>query len=95
MVSRIKTNVFHTKTLAFYTETVYHIATQIARVSKKPSVQQFFPLFCAVGKEIWRFYPMQYHSTRSALPCVDSAQAVILGLAQDGGLYMPEKLKRE
>ncbi len=35
---------------------------------------------------------MQYHSTRSALPCVDSAQAVILGLADDGGLYMPQSL---
>ena len=35
---------------------------------------------------------MQYHSTRSAYPDVDSAQAVILGLAQDGGLYMPQAL---
>ena len=35
---------------------------------------------------------MQYHSTRSAQPCVDSAQAVLLGLAQDGGLYMPQQL---
>ena len=35
---------------------------------------------------------MQYHSTRSAQPSVDSAQAVLLGLAQDGGLYMPQKL---
>ena len=35
---------------------------------------------------------MQYHSTRSAQPSVDSAKAVLLGLAQDGGLYMPEKL---
>ena len=35
---------------------------------------------------------MQYHSTRSAGPSVDSAQAVILGLAQDGGLYMPQSL---
>lgn len=32
---------------------------------------------------------MQYHSTRSDTPCVDSAQAVLNGLAPDGGLYMP------
>ena len=35
---------------------------------------------------------MLYHSTRSALPKVDSAQAVLNGLAPDGGLYMPENL---
>ena len=35
---------------------------------------------------------MQYHSTRSARPSVDSADAVILGLAQDGGLYMPQAI---
>jgi len=35
---------------------------------------------------------MLYHSTRSAAPCVDSAQAVLDGLAGDGGLYMPESL---
>ena len=35
---------------------------------------------------------MQYHSTRSAQPSVDSAKAVLLGLAQDGGLYMPQAL---
>ena len=35
---------------------------------------------------------MQYHSTRSAQPSVDSAKAVLLGLAQDGGLYMPQIL---
>ena len=35
---------------------------------------------------------MLYHSTRSALPKADSAQAVLNGLAPDGGLYMPEKL---
>ena len=32
---------------------------------------------------------MQYHSTRSATPTVDSAQAVLNGLAPDGGLYVP------
>ncbi len=35
---------------------------------------------------------MLYHSTRSAAPKVDSAQAVLEGLAADGGLYMPENL---
>ena len=33
---------------------------------------------------------MLYHSTRSTTPCVDSARAVLTGLAPDGGLYMPE-----
>ena len=33
---------------------------------------------------------MLYHSTRSSAPFVDSAQAVLKGLAPDGGLYMPE-----
>ena len=33
---------------------------------------------------------MLYHSTRSGNPCVDSARAVLTGLAPDGGLYMPE-----
>ena len=35
---------------------------------------------------------MFYHSTRSETPCVDSAQAVLEGLAPDGGLYMPVQL---
>ena len=35
---------------------------------------------------------MLYHSTRSALSAVDSAQTVLDGLAPDGGLYMPEKM---
>ena len=33
---------------------------------------------------------MLYHSTRSSEPYVDSARAVLAGLAPDGGLYMPE-----
>jgi len=33
---------------------------------------------------------MLYHSTRSSEPYVDSAKAVLTGLAPDGGLYMPE-----
>ncbi len=35
---------------------------------------------------------MQYHSTRNKEKTVDSAQAVLNGLAPDGGLYVPEKL---
>ena len=35
---------------------------------------------------------MLYHSTRSDLYTVDSAQAVLEGLAPDGGLYMPVSL---
>ena len=35
---------------------------------------------------------MFYHSTRNACEAVDSARAVLEGLAPDGGLYMPEAL---
>ena len=35
---------------------------------------------------------MLYHSTRGGGQAVDSARAVLEGLAPDGGLYMPEKL---
>ena len=35
---------------------------------------------------------MLYHSTRNLFPKVDSAQAVLNGLAPGGGLYMPENL---
>lgn len=35
---------------------------------------------------------MRYHSTRSQDFSVDSAQAVLSGLAPDGGLYMPETI---
>ncbi len=35
---------------------------------------------------------MLYHSTRSLEPRVDSAQAVLEGLAPDGGLFVPEKI---
>ena len=35
---------------------------------------------------------MFYHSTRSCAPHVDSACAVLQGLAPDGGLYMPERI---
>ena len=35
---------------------------------------------------------MLYHSTRSAALTADSAQAVLEGLAPDGGLYMPESI---
>ena len=33
---------------------------------------------------------MFYHSTRNGAVTVDSAQAVLSGLAPDGGLYVPE-----
>ena len=35
---------------------------------------------------------MLYHSTRSQSNSVDSAEAVLKGLAPDGGLYMPVAL---
>ena len=35
---------------------------------------------------------MRYHSTRNGISFVDSAQAVLEGLAPDGGLYMPETI---
>ena len=35
---------------------------------------------------------MQYHSTRGQAPWVDSAQAVLTGLAPDGGLYLPQAI---
>jgi threonine synthase len=35
---------------------------------------------------------MLYHSTRNIHPTVDSAEAVLKGLAADGGLYMPESM---
>ena len=35
---------------------------------------------------------MQYHSTRALAETVDSAQAVLSGLAPDGGLYVPEAI---
>lgn len=37
---------------------------------------------------------MLYHSTRSSAETVDSAQAVLSGLATDGGLYMPVALPK-
>ena len=35
---------------------------------------------------------MRYHSTRNEKLSVDSARAVLEGLAPDGGLYMPEAI---
>ena len=35
---------------------------------------------------------MWYHSTRNSVPMVDSAQAVLQGLAPDGGLYVMTKM---
>ena len=37
---------------------------------------------------------MLYHSTRDHTSCVDSAQAVLSGLAPDGGLYVPAQLPK-
>ncbi len=37
---------------------------------------------------------MQYHSTRGLSGSVNSAQAVVQGLAPDGGLFMPEAIPR-
>ena len=37
---------------------------------------------------------MRYHSTRNSENFVDSAQAVLSGLAPDGGLYVPENLPK-
>ncbi len=37
---------------------------------------------------------MQYHSTRSTCSMTDSAQAVLSGLAPDGGLYVPDRLPK-
>ena len=37
---------------------------------------------------------MLYHSTRSSNTLVDSAQAVLSGLAPDGGLYVPQNLPK-
>ena len=37
---------------------------------------------------------MQYHSTRSKNCAVNSARAVLNGLAADGGLYVPDRLPR-
>ena len=33
---------------------------------------------------------MQYHSTRGNSPAVGSAQAILTGIAPDGGLYLPK-----
>ena len=35
---------------------------------------------------------MQYHSTRAIMPAVNSAEAVLQGIAGDGGLYMPAQI---
>ena len=35
---------------------------------------------------------MLYHSTRGLAPEIDSAEAVLRGLAPDGGLYLPKEM---
>ena len=47
--------------------------------------------FCANSLSV-EVKTMLYHSTRNKEKCVDSAQAVLQGLAPDGGLYMPEAI---
>jgi len=78
------------KTLAFYNDSVYHIAIKKAIVPKKQGIFHKNLLFCAVGKK--RGLNMLYHSTRDHKLSVDSAQAVLNGLAPDGGLYVPAGL---
>jgi threonine synthase len=36
---------------------------------------------------------MKYYSTNKKAPSVSLREAIIKGLAPDGGLYMPEKIK--
>ena len=52
------------------------------------------PSFCAISTNATSIQEdyMLYHSTRSDLNSIDSAQAVLEGLAPDGGLYMPTEL---
>ena len=49
---------------------------------------------CAIGEETSKIgdSSMQYQSTRNDTAFVDSAQAVLNGLAPDGGLYVPVQL---
>ena len=37
---------------------------------------------------------MRYHSTRSATEFVSGPEAILQGLAPDGGLYVPENLPK-
>ena len=83
------------KTLAFLTETVYHIATKKARVSKNKKLREKTACFVQLGKKKQAAREEEiviYHSTRSYAHTADSAQAVLQGIAPDGGLYWPEKL---
>ena len=91
----LRTNAVAPKTLAFLTETVYHIATKKARVSKNKKLREISPRFVQLGKKNGAAQEDEtviYHSTRSHAHTADSAQAVLNGLAPDGGLYWPEKM---
>ena len=91
----LRTNAVAPKTLAFLTETVYHIATKKARVSKNKKLREISPRFVQLGKKNGAAQEDEtviYHSTRSHAFTADSAQAVLNGLAPDGGLYWPEKM---
>ena len=37
---------------------------------------------------------MKYTSTRSKITPIDSAEAILQGLAEDGGLFVPEKIPK-
>ena len=37
---------------------------------------------------------MQYISTRSKITPINSAEAILRGLAEDGGLFVPEKIPK-
>ena len=54
----------------------------------------FYSTFCAIHNktDCFKEKTMLYHSTRSDMAFVDSAQAVLEGLAPDGGLYMPQSI---
>src|SRR5699024_8709760 len=89
-----KNHVSFPKTLAFLRKTVYHIPTQIATAPKSQSCPGILLLFVQIVKKFSKFQEeaMRYHSTRSPALEADSAQAVLTGLAPDGGLYMPERI---
>jgi threonine synthase len=82
------------KTLAFLPKTVYHIATQKATAPKSQGFRWIFLVFVQLVRKfpVFKEEVMLYHSTRGKSHTVDSAQAVLEGLAPDGGLYMPASL---
>ncbi len=55
-------------------------------------LDEILSLRTGITYKIRRKITMLYHSTRSTDQPVDSAQAVLQGLAPDGGLYMPQNI---